>query len=178
MLLPRKAVPATVVPTLDHGEFDLATDQPAYLSMLVFYRGLHCPVCTKYLLELGRLLPEFDHRGVKVLVMSSDAEERARRMADKVSMPGLRFGFDLTLTKAREWGLFISASRGITSIGIEEPPLFSEPGLFLVRPDQTLYYSAVQSMPFARPRFDELLGSIDFTIANDYPARGEQASAA
>ena len=178
MVLPRKPVPATVVPTLAHGEFNLATDNAPRFGMLAFYRGLHCPVCAKYLLELGRLLPEFDRRGVKVLALSSDSGERTRRMADKINMPDLRFGYDLPLSKAREWGLFISASRGTTSIGIEEPPLFSEPGLFLVRPDQTLYYSAVQSMPFARPRFDELLVSLDFTIANDYPARGEQEIAA
>jgi hypothetical protein len=28
-------------------------------------------------------------------------------------------------------------------------------------------------MPFARPHFAELLGALDFAIANDYPARGE-----
>lgn len=174
MLLPRKQVPETVIPTLAHGEFNLATECPAQFAMLVFYRGLHCPVCAKYLLELGRLLPEFDRRGTTVLVLSGDSRERTQRMADKIDKPALRFGFDLPLAKAREWGLFVSASRGTTSIGIVEPALFSEPGLFLVRPDQTLYYSAVQSMPFARPRFDELLTSLDFTIANDYPARGEQ----
>ena len=30
-----------------------------------------------------------------------------------------------------------------------------------------------QTMPFARPLFSELLQSIDFAIAKDYPARGE-----
>jgi len=65
------------------------------------------------------------------------------------------------------------ASRGKTSIGIEEPPLFNEPGVFLVKPDGTLYYGAVQTMPFARPQFQDLLGAIDFAIAKDYPARGE-----
>ena len=28
-------------------------------------------------------------------------------------------------------------------------------------------------MPFARPNFRELVGALDFVIANDYPARGE-----
>jgi hypothetical protein len=30
---------------------------------------------------------------------------------------------------------------------IEERALFSEPGIFLVRPDRTLYWATVQSMP-------------------------------
>jgi hypothetical protein len=69
--------------------------------------------------------------------------------------------------------LCISTSRGLTSIGIEEPTLFSEPGVFLVRPDGTLYCGAVQTMPFARSSFPDLLGAIDLAIAKDYPARGE-----
>jgi len=45
--------------------------------------------------------------------------------------------------------------------------------VFLVRPDNTLYWAAVQSMPFARPHFKEMLAAMDFIINNDYPARGE-----
>ncbi len=71
----------------------------------------------------------------------------------------------------------ISTSRGTTSIGIEEPALFAEPAVYLVRPDGTLYYGAVQTMPFARPHFDELLAAIDFVVAKDYPARGEYRGA-
>lgn len=177
MLMPRQAVPALHVPTLTHGAFTLAEDAAPNFTLVVFYRGLHCPICQKYLLELGRLLPEFDRRGVKVIALSSDGQERAQAMADKLQAPGLRMGFGLGLPDARAWGLYISTSRGTTSIGIEEPALFSEPGVFLVRPDGTLYYGAVQTMPFARPHFDELLASIDFALAKDYPARGEYAGA-
>lgn len=173
MLIPRQAVPALQVSTLDHGDYDLTTDAPSHFSLVVFYRGLHCPICAKYLLELGRLQSEFEHRGVKVVAISSDGKERAREMASKVGSPALRFGYALTLANARDWGLYISASRGKTSIGIEEPALFAEPGVFIVRPDATLYYGAVQTMPFARPPFQDLLGAIDFALAKDYPARGE-----
>lgn len=61
------------------------------------------------------------------------------------------------------------------SIGIEEPSLFSEPGVFLIRPDQSVYWLSVQSMPFARPNFAEMVQALDFVIKNDYPARGECA---
>jgi peroxiredoxin len=173
MLIPRQPVPALTVPTLAHGDFTLAADAASDFTLVVFYRGLHCPVCAKYLLELGRLQPEFDKRGVKVIALSSDGHERAQAMADKLNAPNLRMGYDLALAKAREWGLYISTSRGVTSIGIEEPALFAEPGVFIVRPDGTLYYGAVQTMPFARPHFDELLAAVDFALAKSYPARGE-----
>ena len=134
---------------------------------------MHCPICLKYVLELGRLQAEFEKRGISVVALSSDTQERAQVTAGKLNASGLRIGYGLTLGSAREWGLSISTSRGTTSIGIEEPALFSEPGIFLVRADSTLYYAAVQTMPFARPHFDELLGALDFALAKNYPARGE-----
>jgi hypothetical protein len=94
-------------------------------------------------------------------------------MAEKVGGSALRYGHDLPLATAREWGLAISTSRGVTSIGIEEPKLFSEPGIFLIKADGTAYYVATQSMPFARPHFQDMVGALDFVIKADYPARGE-----
>lgn len=173
MLIPRQAVPALSVPTVAHDRFTLNAPAPERFTLLVFYRGLHCPICAKYLLELGRLLPEYTKRGVDVIALSSDDAERAKAMADKLKAPELKVGHGLPLAEARRWGLYLSTSRGKTSIGIEEPARFAEPGVFIVRPDGTLYYGAVQTMPFARPHFDELLAAIDFAIDKDYPARGE-----
>jgi peroxiredoxin len=173
MLLPRKLVPELRVPTLAHGDFDLSSDAPERFTLICFYRGLHCPICLKYLRDLESLVPEFERRGTKVIAISSDIPERAQEMARKVGANNLRFGHSLPLAVARQWGLYISSSRGKSSINIEEPSLFSEPGVFLVRPDGTLYYGAVQTMPFARPVFSELLQAIDFAITKDYPARGE-----
>lgn len=173
MLMPRQAVPPLAVDSLQHGPFDLAHECPERFTLLVFYRGLHCPICARYLSELDRLHPEFAERGVTSIAISADERERAAAMAGKLPGGTLRIGYGLSLASARQWGLYLSASRGRTSIGIDEPPLFSEPGLFLVRPDGTLYYGNVQTMPFARPHFAELLAGLDFIIANDYPARGE-----
>ena len=173
MLIPRQPVPPLIVPTLAHGTFNLSTEQPKNFNLVTIYRGLHCPLCAKSLIELVRLLPEFERRGVGVIALSSDSRERAATMAEKVGGANLRFGYDLDLTVARRWGLYISTSRGTTSIGIEEPALFAEPGVFLIRPDGTLYYGSVQTMPFARPHFDELLQAIDFAVEKNYPARGE-----
>ena len=177
MLIPRQKTPDLTLPTLDHGTFDLSTDGSERGTVVCFYRGLHCPICANYLKELEKRTPEFAERGVKTIAVSSDGEDRTRQMAEKIEATNLRFGYDLSLEKAREWGLYISTSRGKTSIGIEEPALFSEPGLFMVTPEQTLYYGSVQTMPFVRPHFSELVGALDFAIANDYPARGEYTGA-
>ena len=174
-LMPRQVVPALDVPTIDGERFILGAAPAEKFDLVVFYRGLHCPICAKYLLELERLAPEFQKRGVNLIAISSDDAERGKKMADKVGASGVKFGYGLGLQAARTWGLYISAGRGATSIGIEEPALFSEPGVFLIKPDGTLYYGSTQTMPFARPQFQDLLGAIDFAIAKDYPARGEYA---
>jgi peroxiredoxin len=175
MLMPRQKTPDLTLPLLGGGTFDLANDASERGTIVCFYRGLHCPICATYLAELEKLTGEFAERGIKTVAVSSDGEERAQAMKDKVGGDALRYAYDLKLSTARDWGLYISTSRGKTSIGIEEPALFSEPGLFLVNADQTLYYMSVQTMPFVRPSFRELLGAVDFAIANDYPARGEFA---
>lgn len=176
-LIPHFPVPALNVLLTQGGRFVLGAEPGSTFDLLVFYRGLHCPICAKYLLELERLAPEFASRGVQVVAISSDDADRAQQMATKVKASAVKFGYGLSLKSAREWGLYISTTRGQSSIGIEEPALFSEPGVFIVRPDGTLYYGAVQTMPFARPQFHDLLGAIDFAIAKDYPAHGEYTGA-
>ncbi len=177
MLTPRQKTPGLTLPLVGGGTFDLSAETGERGTIICFYRGLHCPICANYLKELDALKADFAERGVNVVAVSSDIAERAEAMQEKIESTDLRIAYDLPLSVAKDWGLFISTSRGKTSIGIEEPALFSEPGLFLVTPEQTLYYASVQTMPFTRPHFKELLGALDFAIANDYPARGEYTGA-
>jgi len=178
MLIPRQKTPDLSLPLVGGGQFTLSTEKAERGTVIAFYRGLHCPICATYLKELERLTPEFNARGVTTVAVSSDGSERAAGMAEKIGADKLRVAYDLALPAARDdWGLFTSTSRGKTSIGIEEPSLFSEPGLFMVTPEQTLYSASVQTMPFVRPHFSELLGALDFAINNDYPARGEYTGA-
>ena len=172
-LMPRQPVPALEVELVGGGRWSLAAQQPQNFTMLVFYRGLHCPVCRKYLGELNDLAERFATRRVSVLALSSDVRERAEEAKAKWGLERLDVGYGLSIDAARQWGLYVSTHRGKTSIGIEEPALFSEPGVFLVRPDRTLYWLAIQTMPFARPHFDEILAAMDFAIDKGYPARGE-----
>ncbi len=172
-VLPRGTAPALTVPVVGGGPWTLADSHPQNFTMVVFYRGLHCPICRAQLSELQRMLPEFDKRGVKVIAVSSDTAERASKTVEEWRLDKLPIGYGLDLDVACKWGLYLSAGKGKTSIGVEEPAKFSEPGLFLIRPDNTVYFASVQTMPFARPPLKDILGAIDFVLAKDYPARGE-----
>jgi len=170
---PRQPAPTLEFDTVDGVRWRLADQKPQHFSMIVFYRGLHCPVCRKYTSELNGMIGDFDKRGVTTVIVSSDSKERAVEAKGKWGLANLKVGYGVSIEKAREWGLYISSGRGTTSAGVEEPPLFAEPGLFLVKPDGTLYWASISTMPFARPHFGEIAGAIDFTIAKNYPARGE-----
>lgn len=173
MLMPRQKTPDLSVPLAGGGQFDLGAETSERGTVICVYRGLHCPLCATYLKELETLTPEFAARGVGTVGISTDPQDRAEDMATKIDAKHLRIGYDLSLQKARDWGLYISTSRGASSIGIVEPDLFAEPGLFLVQPGQTLYYMSVQTMPFVRPHFSELLAAVDGAMKSGYPARGE-----
>lgn len=170
---PRTPTPDLEFDTVGGGTWRLSDQRPGNFTMIVAYRGLHCPICKGYLRELDRLQDEFGKRGVETVVVSTDDRERAEQAKKDWELENLTVGYAMSIEKAREWGLFISTSRGKTSAGIEEPALFNEPGLFLVRPDGTLYASNIVTMPFTRPRFKDVLAALDVIIEKDYPARGE-----
>jgi peroxiredoxin len=136
--------------------------------MIVVYRGLHCPICKTYLRELEDKISEFDEAGVSVVAVSCDPVDRAEHAKRDWGLERLRIAYDLSITSGRKWGLYVS--RGISD---KEPPEFLEPGLFLIRRDGTLYAAAIQTMPFARPAFADILSAVRFVTSKDYPARGE-----
>ncbi len=172
VLKPRQPVPELALQTLGDN-WTLSKQSPENFTLVVFYRGMHCPICKTYLQELNRLSSDFSEKGISLIAVSSDTRERAATTAEEWKLDNLTLGWGLTVEQARAWGLHRSAGRGKTSIGIEEPAEFSEPGIFMIRPDGTLYWASISTMPFARPHFREMLGAADFILNNDYPARGE-----
>ena len=77
-----------------------------------------------------------------------------------------------TDTNIEGFAIFGHEGRGKTSAGVSELDFFPEPGFFLVKPDNSIFYIATQSMPFARPQFKDLLVSLRFILDKSYPARG------
>lgn len=174
-LMPRETVPPLTAELVGGGTWSSADPGGETFTLVVFYRGYHCPICKTYLSSLHKLLPEFAKRGVNIVTLSSDTLERAELAKTEWNLPDMKVG-RVSLEAARRWGLYVSTGRGKTSVGIEEPAVFSEPGIFILRPDSSLYFVSTQSMPFARPKFEEMLSAIDFVVAKDYPARGEVAT--
>jgi peroxiredoxin len=164
---PGGAAPSLELPTVGGQTFRLAEQAPKQFTMLVFNRGLHCPVCRAQLSELNRRVDELAERGINVVSASTEAQDRATQMRDQWGIDHVPLAYGLSEAQMREWGLFVS--RGITA---DEAAVFNEPALFLISPDGSVYYESILSMPVGRPRLDELLQGIEWWTANDYPARG------
>lgn len=167
MLLPKEKVPQINIDLVNDTQWDLNAQDPDHFTMVIFYRGKHCPVCKSYLQELQSKISKFTELGVNVIAISSDSEKRAKATYEEWDVADIPMGFEYPIEEAKKWGLYIS--QGIKD---EEPDEFIEPGLFLINTDGTLYSASIQSMPFARPGFDDLLKGLKYIIKKEYPARG------
>jgi peroxiredoxin len=164
----RAPAPSLVLDTLEGRRFDLAAVKPNVFTMIVFYRGVHCGYCRRYLQDLDPRMEAFRDYGVEVVVASCDNQARASQAQRDWNLKNVPIAYGLTLEKAQEWGLFIS-----TGIKDDQPAFFSEPGLFLVQPDGILYAAYIQTLPFARPHLSDVLDAIKFVTEKGKPARGE-----
>ncbi|EWH14792.1 alkyl hydroperoxide reductase [Cellulophaga geojensis KL-A] len=167
MIKPREKAPELSIKLVNNSTWKLSEQSPENFTLILFYRGKHCPVCQKQLEQMQKSLPKFTERGVNVIAISSDTEEVAKETYKDWDIDDIPLGYGLSIDEARKWGLFISS--GIK----KEPDYFTEPGLFLLSPDSTVYWESIQSMPFGRPEFRDVLGGIDYILKANYPARGE-----
>jgi peroxiredoxin len=170
MLTPNQPVPALAIQTLTHGGFDLGRDHGENGTVLIFYRGLHCPICLRQMGAYETGLAQFSDLGVQVLMLSADRRDAALKAAEKAGVSKLRIGHGLSLKAARDdWGLYLSSARD----GSAEPALFHEPGQFYIGPDDRLYFGWVQTSPFGRPSMSDMAGAIRYRLEKDYPPRGQ-----
>lgn len=169
MLKPRQPTPELDVPVIQGGRWSLAEQRPTHFTVVVFYRGVHCPLCKEYIQQLDGLVDAFAAVGADALVaVSGDDVDRAAKALTEWELRNIRLGYGQSLDSMREWGLYISKA-----IREGQPNAFGEPALFIIRPDRTLYAAIQTTMPFMRPNLAEAVSTIEWVVANDYPARGE-----
>ena len=135
-------------------------------SLLVVYRGKHCPRCKKYLNKFNAMLAEWDAI-MDVVVVSADTEDKAN--AD-VAEFGWSFdlGYGLSEAQMHALGLYVSDPL----YEAETTTRFAEPGTFAIRQNGELMLVDISNGPAARPDLEELLDGMRFNIINDWPVRG------
>ncbi len=141
-------------------------------QMVVVYRGLHCPLCKKYLAQLDQMAAEFHALGVDVVSVSGDPKEKAQTMVDEHDLK-LPMGWGLTVAQMNTLGLYISDPRSPQ----ETDRPFAEPGVFVINGDGNIQIIDISNAPFARPDLTSLLNGLKFIRGNDYPIRGTHKAA-
>jgi peroxiredoxin len=171
MLKINQKTPSLTLETTSGSTYSLKDSTPDTFTLLVFYRGLHCPKCKEYLEELNKIVTDYKEVGVNdVLCISGDTKEKAKSTKKQWDISNLNIGFELSVDSMNDWGLYISEA-----IKDTEPAIFNEPGVFLINRNKELFYAGYNSMPFARPSLNDLLSAVKFIKNKDYPARGTYA---
>ena len=173
MPLPSTAAPSLTVPLHSGGDWSLADSKAEAFTIVVFYRGTHCPICKTFLKEIEEQMDAAVAQGIETVAVSMDSPERTAKTVEETGVSKLPIGHSLPEDSAREWGLYISAARE----GSAEPDVFSEPGLFVIDAGGKVFFAQTQSAPFTRPDIAKLLKGLNFAAENDYPARGTLAVA-
>ena len=79
-------------------------------QLVIIYRGLHCPLCNKYLTTLEGLLPRFHDNGIDVVVASGDPVEKAQAMAEELGLT-VPVGYGLSVAQMRALGVYVTDPR-------------------------------------------------------------------
>lgn len=165
---PKSRARALGLPLVNGGDFVLHEQTPEAFQILVFYRGLHCPKCKDYLRDIERRYEALCNQGLSIVAISMDSKDRAETTKSDWDLKNLPVAHSLGLLDAKAYGLFISDGRPDSN----EPDLFSEPALFVIKPDGAIYAEYVQNTPFGRPPIADIAAGLDYVIQHDYPTRG------
>lgn len=166
-IIPGKKAPSLNIETIIGNTWSLDNHLNKSKCMIVFYRGLHCPVCSVFLKQIESQLLEYKKSNTEVIAVSMDNKEKALKVKSDWSIKNLNIAYGLSEENARKWGLYISKS-----IKEAESDLFCEPGLFIIKEDGTLYLANTSNMPWARPDLTDFPAKLIFAEENNYPVRG------
>ena len=166
-IIPGKKAPSLNIETINGNIWSLDNHLNKSKCMIVFYRGLHCPVCSVFLKQIESQLLEYKKSNTEVIAVSMDNKEKALKVKSDWSIKNLNIAYGLSEENARNWGLYISKS-----IKEAESDLFCEPGLFIIKEDGTVYLANTSNMPWARPDLTDFPAKLIFAEENNYPVRG------
>ncbi|MEM7147314.1 MAG: peroxiredoxin-like family protein [Verrucomicrobiota bacterium] len=162
-ILPPLTLPLTQGNEITLGE----THTPGAWQVVIIYRGLHCPLCNKYLARLEELRDDFSKANAEIIAVSGDPLEKAQAM---IANNDLKFpvAYGLTIDQMRELGLYISDPRSPEET--DQP--FAEPATFAVNTEGRLHLIEISNTPFNRADLAELLDTVEWVQENSYPIRG------
>ncbi|KIN62899.1 Alkyl hydroperoxide reductase/ Thiol specific antioxidant/ Mal allergen [Sulfitobacter noctilucicola] len=136
-------------------------------TLLVVYRGKHCPRCKKYLNTLSAMHQDWVEAGFDIVVVSADSLEKAKADQEEFGW-SFDLGYGLTESQMATLGVYVTEPLSPD----EADGNFAEPGTFVLRPDGSQIIVAISNGPAVRPDLAELLDGMIFNKTKDRPHRG------
>ena len=152
--------------SLINGDTIRLSEETSNWTLLVVYRGLHCPICKDYAAKLENKLSKLRDINTQLILISADPKEKATIFAEELDLKS-KIGYGLTIDQMRKLGLYLSEPRPN-----EVDYVFPEPGLFLINPKGKIHIIEISNAPFVRPDIDLILRGINHIQENNYPIRG------
>ncbi|MEM9462834.1 MAG: redoxin domain-containing protein [Myxococcota bacterium] len=141
--------------------------QGADWTMVVVYRGQHCPLCTRYLNRLTSFVPRLREIGIHVVAVSGDSKQQLEGHLERLDI-NFPIHYGLTTEQMQALGVHISAPRSEK----ETDHPFAEPGLFVINEKGTVQVIDTSNNPFVRPDLEALVSGLSWIRSHDYPIRG------
>ncbi len=164
-------IPAIKLSAVKGGEVVLGkVNTSGNWQIVTIYRGMHCPICKKYLTRMEELKGEFEKLGVELVAISGDPQEKAEKMVEETGLT-IPVGYDLSIDEMNQLGLYISEPRSPE----ETDRPFAEPATYAQNADGKLQLIEISNTPFNRADLKELVESVEWIKENDYPIRGTYA---
>lgn len=135
--------------------------------VLVVYRGRHCDMCKRYLIELNGMQPGFDDAGAKVMAVSADTKAAAGAWLRELA-PRFPLGYGLTEAQMRRLGLYVSPPDD------DVDHAFAEPAVFVLRDRGTIHFACVGNAPYGRPPLHDVLEGVKKAIEEGLEPHGTQ----
>ena len=138
-------------------------------TLIIVYRGQHCPICTNFLNALDTMSGRFLGIKVDIVAVSADSAEQLQANIDndlQVTFPLLH---GLQVDDMKRLGVYISDP--MSNSETDHP--FSEPALFVLNEKNQIQLIDIASGPWARPNIDQLFEGLTYARDNHYPIRGK-----
>lgn len=116
----------------DGKDFTLSS-QRGRKVLIVFYRGHWCPYCMAQLKDLAANKAKFDKAGVRIVAISADALDMARKVHDKAVKKQFTVLSDPDLQVIKAYGLFQEEGINKADIAIRTSVLVDEKGIEVFR---------------------------------------------
>lgn len=115
LINPQSRVPEMDLPLVGGGRFDIHEMTPDKFTLVIAYRGLHCPKCKAQLQAVDPMVEGLKSRGYEIVAVSMDSEARARKAKVEWDIKNIPIAYDMGLLMAKSWAYLFLISAPIAT---------------------------------------------------------------